>query len=213
MLLVCSPVAYIGISRYAWSMQGDVDRVAAILRALGHPTRLGIARRLAVEGEICACDFTDHFGVSQPTISGHLKALRTTGVVLDPPPRNPDLLFPRPERCPLARRAGRDPGRLAAGGMMPMTSPPSSSPRGDPRCFGPIPTSQTSSLRSSIADRQPDAPEFAEGVPATAADRLVLQPLAHAIASCESGGCGPTRSLGARPCDRRRARRNRSQVA
>ena len=63
-------------------MQGDVDRVAAILRALGHPTRLGIARRLAVEGEICACDFTDHFGVSQPTISGHLKALRTTGVVL-----------------------------------------------------------------------------------------------------------------------------------
>jgi ArsR family transcriptional regulator len=58
-----------------------LDRVAATLRALGHPTRLGIARRLAVEGEICACDFTEHFGVSQPTISGHLKALRTGGVV------------------------------------------------------------------------------------------------------------------------------------
>lgn len=58
-----------------------MDTVAAVLRALGHPTRLGIARRLAVEGEICACDFTEHFDVSQPTISGHLKALRTSGVV------------------------------------------------------------------------------------------------------------------------------------
>jgi ArsR family transcriptional regulator, arsenate/arsenite/antimonite-responsive transcriptional repressor len=62
-------------------MQEDLDSVSAVLRALGHPTRLGIARRLAVEGEICACDFTEHFGVSQPTISGHLKALRTNRVV------------------------------------------------------------------------------------------------------------------------------------
>jgi ArsR family transcriptional regulator len=62
-------------------MEEDLDTVAAVLRALGHPTRLGIARRLAVEGEICACDFTEHFGVTQPTISGHLKALRTNGVV------------------------------------------------------------------------------------------------------------------------------------
>jgi ArsR family transcriptional regulator len=56
------------------------DRVAT-LRALGHPVRLGIAERLAAEGEICACDFTEHFGVSQPTISGHLKALRAAGIV------------------------------------------------------------------------------------------------------------------------------------
>lgn len=62
-------------------MQEDLDSVVAVLRALGHPTRLSIARRLAIEGEICACDFTEHFGVSQPTISGHLKALRTNGVV------------------------------------------------------------------------------------------------------------------------------------
>jgi ArsR family transcriptional regulator, arsenate/arsenite/antimonite-responsive transcriptional repressor len=62
-------------------VQEDFNTVATVLRALGHPIRLGIARRLAVEGEICACDFTEHFGVSQPTISGHLKALRTSGVV------------------------------------------------------------------------------------------------------------------------------------
>jgi len=62
-------------------VQDNMDATAAALRALGHPTRLGIATRLAIEGEICACDFTEHFGVSQPTISGHLKALRTSGVV------------------------------------------------------------------------------------------------------------------------------------
>ncbi|MGH2782426.1 MAG: ArsR/SmtB family transcription factor [Thermoleophilaceae bacterium] len=62
-------------------MKADIAERAAVLRALAHPARLGIAERLAIEGEICACDFTEHFGVSQPTISGHLKVLRTSGVV------------------------------------------------------------------------------------------------------------------------------------
>lgn len=57
-----------------------VDEVAA-LKALAHPVRLGIVRRLAAEPEICACDFTEVFAVSQPTISAHLKALREAGVV------------------------------------------------------------------------------------------------------------------------------------
>jgi ArsR family transcriptional regulator len=57
-----------------------VDEVAA-LKALAHPVRLGIVRRLAAEPEICACDFTEVFAVSQPTISAHLKTLREAGVV------------------------------------------------------------------------------------------------------------------------------------
>jgi ArsR family transcriptional regulator len=57
-----------------------VDEMAA-LKALAHPVRLGIVRRLAAEPEICACDFTEVFAVSQPTISAHLKALREAGVV------------------------------------------------------------------------------------------------------------------------------------
>jgi ArsR family transcriptional regulator len=57
-----------------------IDEVAA-LKALAHPVRLGIVRRLAAQSEICACDFTDVFAVSQPTISAHLKALREAGVV------------------------------------------------------------------------------------------------------------------------------------
>lgn len=61
------------------SKQMDAD--AAAFRALGHPIRLGIVKRLARDGEICACDFTDVFGVSQPTISGHLRTLREAGLV------------------------------------------------------------------------------------------------------------------------------------
>ncbi|MBB4700924.1 ArsR/SmtB family transcription factor [Sphaerisporangium siamense] len=52
-----------------------------VLKALAHPVRLGIVRRLAAEPDICACDFTDEFEVSQPTISAHLKVLREAGLV------------------------------------------------------------------------------------------------------------------------------------
>ena len=52
-----------------------------MLRALGHPVRLGIMRKLAVEPETCACDFSDVFGLKQPTISQHLKVLREAGLV------------------------------------------------------------------------------------------------------------------------------------
>jgi ArsR family transcriptional regulator len=51
------------------------------LKALGHPVRLGIALQLAKEGGTCACDFADIFGVSQPTVSQHLKVLREAGLV------------------------------------------------------------------------------------------------------------------------------------
>jgi ArsR family transcriptional regulator len=52
-----------------------------VLRALAHPVRWGILQRLAAEPGICACDFTEFFDVSQPTISAHLKALREAGLV------------------------------------------------------------------------------------------------------------------------------------
>jgi ArsR family transcriptional regulator, arsenate/arsenite/antimonite-responsive transcriptional repressor len=58
-----------------------VEQQAERLKALGHPIRLGIAQQLAAEQETCACDFADVFGVSQPTISGHLRVLRQAGLV------------------------------------------------------------------------------------------------------------------------------------
>ncbi|MGH3295287.1 MAG: ArsR/SmtB family transcription factor [Trebonia sp.] len=60
--------------------QQAIDEVEA-LRALAHPVRWGILRRLAAEPGICACDFTEFFNVSQPTISAHLKVLRDAGLV------------------------------------------------------------------------------------------------------------------------------------
>ena len=54
---------------------------ADLFRALGHPIRLDIMRRLAEQPQTCACDFTEVFGVAQPTISQHLKVLREAGLV------------------------------------------------------------------------------------------------------------------------------------
>lgn len=52
-----------------------------ILQALAEPTRLAIVQQLAADGEVCACEFTSCCGVSQPTVSHHLKVLREAGVV------------------------------------------------------------------------------------------------------------------------------------
>ena len=52
-----------------------------ILQAIAEPTRLAIVRQLAADGEVCACDFTACCGVSQPTVSHHLKVLREAGVI------------------------------------------------------------------------------------------------------------------------------------
>ncbi|MEO8425447.1 MAG: metalloregulator ArsR/SmtB family transcription factor [Actinomycetota bacterium] len=58
-----------------------MSREATRLKALGHPVRLGVAMHLAAKPETCACDFAEVFGVSQPTISEHLRVLRKAGLV------------------------------------------------------------------------------------------------------------------------------------
>lgn len=56
--------------------------MVAAFRALGDPTRLEIFRLLAAqEAPVCACDVVDRFGLSQPTISHHLRILREAGLV------------------------------------------------------------------------------------------------------------------------------------
>jgi len=63
------------------AIPAEVPDEVEVLRALAHPVRWGIVRRLAAEPGICACDFTEFFDVSQPTISAHLKVLREAGLV------------------------------------------------------------------------------------------------------------------------------------
>jgi ArsR family transcriptional regulator len=68
--------------RVDYTLGMDVaDQDVTRLRALAHPVRLGMMRQLAERPETCACDFTDVFSVSQPTISQHLKVLREAGLV------------------------------------------------------------------------------------------------------------------------------------
>lgn len=77
-----SMVVNIEVHRYHAAMAKSVDPEVQLLAALADPTRMEILRELAGAPEVCACDFTDCCGVSQPTVSHHLKVLRDAGAVL-----------------------------------------------------------------------------------------------------------------------------------
>ncbi len=55
------------------------ERVAAVLKALGHPVRLAIVRRLAL-GEASVGQLLTEMPMDQPLISQHLQVLRRSGV-------------------------------------------------------------------------------------------------------------------------------------
>ena len=56
--------------------------LAHILKALADPTRLRLVSMVAAHegGEACVCDLTDPLGLTQPTISHHLKVLVDAGI-------------------------------------------------------------------------------------------------------------------------------------
>jgi ArsR family transcriptional regulator len=60
----------------------DADMLAARFKALADPVRLRLFSKIASFGpdEICVCDIDD-VGVSQPTVSHHLRKLREAGLV------------------------------------------------------------------------------------------------------------------------------------
>jgi len=55
--------------------------LAAQLKALADPARIAIVNRLAGTDELCVCVLTEGLGVSQPTVSHHLRVLREAGLV------------------------------------------------------------------------------------------------------------------------------------
>lgn len=60
----------------------EIERRSEQLKALSNPTRLRMVDLIYHGGgEICVCEFMDHFDLSQPTISHHLKALRDAGLI------------------------------------------------------------------------------------------------------------------------------------
>ena len=61
--------------------QGVAASLAARFKALADPSRVAIVNRLAGAEEVCVCDFIGTLGISQPTVSHHLKVLREAGLV------------------------------------------------------------------------------------------------------------------------------------
>src|SRR5271154_7606204 len=57
--------------------------LAAMFKALGDPVRLRLLSLIASHpgGEACVCEISATFDVSQPTISHHLKLLRSAGLL------------------------------------------------------------------------------------------------------------------------------------
>jgi ArsR family transcriptional regulator len=62
-------------------MKRITDPDVLLLQAVADPMRLSILRQLSAQGPVCACDFTDCCGIGQPTVSHHLRVLRTAGWV------------------------------------------------------------------------------------------------------------------------------------
>ncbi len=56
--------------------------LARILKALADPTRLRLVSMVAAHegGEACVCDLTEPLGLTQPTVSHHLKILVDAGI-------------------------------------------------------------------------------------------------------------------------------------
>lgn len=59
----------------------DAAATAALFKALGDPTRVRLISIVAAAAgqEACVCDLTEPVGLSQPTVSHHLKILTEAG--------------------------------------------------------------------------------------------------------------------------------------
>jgi ArsR family transcriptional regulator len=58
-----------------------VTETAAAFKALSDPTRLRILKTISHMSTLCECNLVPEFGLSQPTISYHLKVLREAGLI------------------------------------------------------------------------------------------------------------------------------------
>ncbi|MFD8531671.1 metalloregulator ArsR/SmtB family transcription factor [Streptosporangium canum] len=73
----CAPIAREPLS------ESDAAGLAVMLKAVADPVRLRLLSMIGSHagGEACVCDLTPGFDLSAPTISHHLKVLRTAGLI------------------------------------------------------------------------------------------------------------------------------------
>ncbi len=57
---------------------------AVLFRILGEPARLQLLSLIAAQpsGEVCACELVESLGLSQPTVSHHLKVMFEAGLLM-----------------------------------------------------------------------------------------------------------------------------------
>ena len=75
--MCCAPLATAPLS------EADADVLAGRLKALADPARLRLLSLVLAspDGEGCICDLTDPLGLSQPTVSHHMKVLVDAGLL------------------------------------------------------------------------------------------------------------------------------------
>jgi len=72
----CAPL---GQSRLS---DAEAEATAELFKALGDPARVRIVNALATSDDpVCACHLIEPLGLSQPTVSHHLKKLLDAGLV------------------------------------------------------------------------------------------------------------------------------------
>lgn len=61
----------------------DAEELARLFKALADPTRVRLLSLVAArpDGEACICDLVDPVGLSQPTVSHHMKQLVAAGLL------------------------------------------------------------------------------------------------------------------------------------
>jgi ArsR family transcriptional regulator len=76
-IVCCVPLAASTLS------DQEAEATAELFRALGDPARVRIVNLLATaEGEpVCVCNLVEPLGLSQPTVSHHMKKLLDAGLV------------------------------------------------------------------------------------------------------------------------------------
>ena len=75
-ILCCAPLAAPTLS------DDEAEATAALFRALADPARVRIVNLLATtEDAVCVCELTEPLGLSQPTVSHHLKKLTDAGLL------------------------------------------------------------------------------------------------------------------------------------
>ena len=72
----CQPLAAPSLS------EEELESTATLFKALSDPARVKIVNVLAqTPAPVCACDFEPALGLSQPTVSHHLKKLTDAGLL------------------------------------------------------------------------------------------------------------------------------------